>query len=126
MKHDCRLRSLEVFEDEEGYLFVKDQCNMPFGREHFSRVEYCPVCGMKGNKSHINHLTMYRRTDVKEDTLPVAQLEHMHKIIMENFLNSCEILVKEDLDDHSFQFCLDTIQNTLRYVTARRKENNAK
>jgi hypothetical protein len=60
----------------------------------------------------------------ENNSLPEAQLEHMHKIIMETFLNSCEILVKEDLDDHSFQFCLDTIQNTLRYVAAKRKEKN--
>ena len=56
------------------------------------------------------------------NSLPVDQLEHMYKIIMENFLNSCEILVKEDLDNHCFQFCLDTIQNTLRYISAKRKK----
>lgn len=56
--------------------------------------------------------------------LPVSQLDQMHKLIMESFLNSCEILVKEDLDDHSFQFCLETIHNTLRYVAAKRKEKN--
>ena len=61
----------------------------------------------------------------EKNMLPAAQLDHMHKLIMESFLNSCEILVKEDLDDHSFQFCLDTIHNTLRYVAAKRKEKNA-
>lgn len=116
-KHDCRLRSLEVFEDEDGYFFVKDQCHMPFGKEHTFRVEYCPVCGMKGNKSHINNYTMYRRTDVDE-----SQLQHMHELIMNSFLESCNILVKEDLKDHEFKFCLDTIHNTLAYVGARRKE----
>lgn len=56
--------------------------------------------------------------------LNVAQLEHMHKIIIEIFIHSCEILVKEDLDDHSFQFCCDTIHNTIQYIKSRRKEIN--
>ena len=114
MTHDCRLRSLEVFEDQDGYLFIKDQCNMPFGREHTSRVEFCPICGMKGKKSHIEGWTMYPREDVD-------QLQHMHQIIMDNFLNSCEILFKEDLKDHEFQFCMDTIHNTLQYVKSKKK-----
>lgn len=65
-KHDCRLRSLEVFEDEDGSFFMRDQCNMPFGKEHTSRVEYCPVCGMKSKKSHLNHLKMYPREGISE------------------------------------------------------------
>lgn len=116
MTHDCRLRSLEVFEDEDGYLFVKDQCNMTFGKEHFSRVEYCPICGMKGKKSNIPNLTMYPR-DGQE-----TQIQNMHKIIIEMFIGACETLIKEDLDDASYQFCEDTIRNTLIYVKSRRKE----
>ena len=64
MAHDCRLRSLEVHENEEGYLFVKDQCNRIGGKEHFSRVEYCPVCGMKAKKSSVLGISVFPRTDI--------------------------------------------------------------
>jgi hypothetical protein len=63
MKHDCRLRSLDVYEDEDGYLFLKDQFNMPFGKD--SRVEYCPVCGMQGKKSHVGNFTTFE-SDVRQ------------------------------------------------------------
>jgi|SRR6185436_8449133 len=58
----------------------------------------------------------------KKDGLPEHQLQHMHKCIMDMFLGACDTLVKEDLDDPSFQFCLDTIQNTLIYVKSKRRE----
>lgn len=51
-----------------------------------------------------------------------SPLEEMHKIIMESFLNSCDILVKEDLKDYELQFCLDTIYNTLTYIKDKRKK----
>ncbi len=49
------------------------------------------------------------------EELDEGQLQNMHKIIM-----------KQDVDDHSFQFCLDTIQNTLLYVNEARKEKKMK
>lgn len=79
MKHDCRLRSLEVFEDDDGYFFVKDQYSLPSGRNHYLRVEYCPVCGMKSKKSHINHMTMYKRTDIPE---AIPEPLHMYQSMM--------------------------------------------
>ena len=117
MKHDCRINYLETSEDDEGYFYI--EWKKVFGTVTGKfKVEYCPVCGQKAKKSSIEHLTMHPRDDLAE-----CQLQHMHNIIMENFLNSCEVLIKEDLDDYSFQFCLDTIHNTLRYAGARRKES---
>jgi hypothetical protein len=116
MKHDCRLRSLEVFEDEEGYLFVRDQCHMLLGKEVVSRVEYCPICGMKGKKSHVENINMYPRDDVE------CPLQQMHNNIIELFLSSCNIIAKEDLKDHEYQYCLDTIHNTIFYIGSKRKE----
>lgn len=120
MKHDCRVGYLETSQDEEGYLYLEWTTAFTSNTGKF-KIEFCPICGQKAKKSILEHLTMFPRDDVAKD-----QLQHMHKIIMENFLNSCEILVKEDLDNHSFQFCLDTIHNTLRYVGAKRKEDNVK
>lgn len=58
----------------------------------------------------------------EENMLAEAQLQHMHKIIMDLFLQSCSILVKEDLKDHEYQYCIETIHNTLYYIGAQRKE----
>ena len=68
MTHECRFRNLETFEDEDGYLFIRVLCNMPFGKEHSFRVEYCPVCGSKGKISHISGvpLRVYSVEDVTE------------------------------------------------------------
>jgi hypothetical protein len=121
MSHDCRLGHLEVVENKEGYLYLQDISLIRLGTEKLSRIEYCPICGEKSKKSHIESITMFDRDPVAED-----QLKHMHDIIMESFLKSCEILVKEDLDDKSFKFCMDTIHNTLAYVGAKRKEDNDK
>ena len=122
MSHDCRLGYLEVVENNEGYLFLQDVSMIRLGTEKLCRIEYCPICGQKSKKSHIESITMFDR----EDKVAEAQLQHMHKIIMESFLKSCETLVKEDLDDKSFKYCMDTIHNTLAYVGAKRKEDNDK
>lgn len=61
MAHDCRLNHLEIFTNEDGYLYAKATCWLPFGTPHVFQVEYCPVCGEKSKKSHIDHLTMYDR-----------------------------------------------------------------
>ncbi len=117
-KHDCQLHRMEICEQEDGHLYMKiDTKTYMMGGPDMHPVEFCPVCGMKARASHIEHLTIFERDDLKE-----SQLDHMHKIIMEMFLSSCDILVKEDLDDKSFKFCTDTIQNTLMYVAARRRE----
>lgn len=115
MKHDCRLNYLETTEDEEGYLYIEWKKDFEPATDKI-KIEYCPICGSKAKKSSIDHLTLFPRDDVAQD-----QLQHMHAIIMDNFLSSCDILVKKDLDNHSFQFCLDTIQNTLRYIKDKRK-----
>lgn len=65
-----------------------------------------------------------KKNRMENNKLPEAQLQHMHDIIMEMFLNSCNVLIKEDLDDHSFHFCISTIQNTLSYIDRKRKEDN--
>jgi hypothetical protein len=118
MGHDCRMGYLETIEDQEGYLYLKWTTAFAITTERFE-IEFCPICGEKAKKSIVENLIMFPRDDVAED-----QLQKMHKIIMKIFLNSCEILVKEDLDDHSFRFCLDTIQDTLRYVGAKRNKDH--
>lgn len=60
MKHDCRIGYLEVSEDKDGYLFLEwkkvfGSVTGPF------RIEYCPICGMKAKKSHIEKLQMFSR-----------------------------------------------------------------
>lgn len=87
MKHDCRLRSLEVFEDEDGYLYCRDQCHMPFGKDHTFRVEYCPVCGQKGNRSHIAHMRMFKRTDIPDAGPPIIPDYHTEMVKVINDLN---------------------------------------
>jgi hypothetical protein len=119
MKHDCRIGYLETSEDDQGYFYIEWKKHFGTNTGKF-KVEYCPVCGTKAKKSSVEHLTMFDRDHVAED-----QLQHMHNIIMESFLTSCDTLVKEDLDDKSFKFCMDTIHNTLAYVGAKRKEDNA-
>lgn len=54
--HDCRLNQLQVFENDDGYLYAKSTYS-----GHSYQVEYCPVCGEKSKKSHIDHLTKYDR-----------------------------------------------------------------
>lgn len=48
--------------------------------------------------------------------------DHMHDIVMKMFKESCEILSKENLDYKSFKYCIDSIQNTVEYLQARRRE----
>ena len=55
-------------------------------------------------------------------TITEDQLQHMHHIIAKLFLDSCNILVKEDLKDHEYNYCIETIHNTLAYIGAKRKE----
>ena len=57
-----------------------------------------------------------------DNTISELHLQNMHSFIMEMFLQSCNIIVEEDLDDYCFQHCLYTINNTLRHVEARRNE----
>lgn len=116
MTHDCRINYLEASEDKEGYLYI--EWTKAFGTNTGKfPVEYCPICGMKAKKSRIERLSMFNREDVD-------QVQVMHQLIIESFLKSCDLLVKEDLDDHEFQFCLDTINNTVVYVTQKRKKKN--
>ncbi len=56
------------------------------------------------------------------DDLKENQLEHLHNIIIERFLDACNIIVKEELDNNNFKFCVDTIQNTLLYIARKRNE----
>ena len=118
MSHDCRLGKLEVFENQ-GLLFIRNMLPSMATPEYLNfSVEYCPICGEKGKRSHIEGFKMYPREDVDK-------LQHMHQVIMETFLNSCEMLVKENLKDHEFQFCMDTIHNTIQYVKSKRKKNDS-
>ena len=103
MKHDCRLRSLEVFEDEDGYLYVKDQCHMPFGKDHTFRVEYCPVCGQKGNRSHIAHMTMFNRTDIPDSPHPIIPDYHTEMVKVINDLNKNIEVIKAFMISQSTQ-----------------------
>jgi len=115
MTHSCRINYLEISEDGEGFLYF--EWKKVFGTiTNKFKIEYCPVCGQKAKKSSIEYLAIFPRDDIAE-----TQFEQMHKIIIENFIISCEILVKEELDDCGFQFCLETIRNTLRYIEAKRK-----
>ncbi len=50
-------------------------------------------------------------------------MDDMHKIIVESFLNSCSVLVTEDLGAHEFNFCLDVIRNALLYFQEKRLED---
>jgi hypothetical protein len=119
MTHDCRIYYLETSEDHEGYLYL--QWTKPFGFIEKFKVEYCPVCGMRSKKSSLENLTMFIKDELAE-----SQLEDMHNIIMKNFLDTCRILAEEKLEDHTFQFCLNTIQNALRYASEQRKEKKRK
>lgn len=110
MTHDCRIGYLEVSEDVEGYLYIEWKKAFGSNAGPFN-IEYCPVCGMKAKNSKILQTNLFPRQDMEKDPL-----EHMHQIIMQSFFDSCVVLIKEDLNDHSFQFCLDTINNTLIYV----------
>ena len=103
MKHDCRLRSLEVFEDDDGYFFVKDQCNMPFGKSHYSRVEYCPVCGMKSKRSHIAHMTMFNRTDIPDAPHPTIPDYHTEMVKVIQDLNKNIEVIKAFMISQSTQ-----------------------
>jgi hypothetical protein len=38
----------------------------------------------------------------------------LHKNITECFLNSCNMLIEEDLDDETFKFCIDIIKSTIQ------------
>ncbi len=45
----------------------------------------------------------------------------MHQIIKENFLEAFEVLMDEEIDNETFNFCLDTIKTTLIYIESKRK-----
>lgn len=47
--------------------------------------------------------------------------EIMHQIIKENFLEAFEVLMDEEIDNETFNFCLDTIKTTLIYIESKRK-----
>jgi hypothetical protein len=123
MKHDWKCLSiiesdgdmieyLETREDDEGYLYVEWKKVNGTNKGKFN-IEYCPLCGMRAKKSRTVHSTH----DNSE-----YQIKYIHKIINKNFLNSCEILIKEDLEDDCFQFCLENIESALRYLVSKRKE----
>ena len=121
MKHDCRINYLETSEDDEGYLYLEWKKVFGSNTGKF-KIEFCPVCGMKAKKSSIEHMTLYPREDVEK-----CQFDIMHGHIMDIFKSCCETLVnekldKKKLDEHYFQFCVDSIYHTLTYLKARRKE----
>lgn len=119
MAHDCKLHRIEVCEKDDGHLYMKlDMNTYMMSGPDMHPLEYCPICGMKGKASHIENLTLFDRNDDLKD----RQLQHMHNLIMEIFMSSCHTLIEDDLDDHSYKFCEDTIQNTLIYVKMKRKE----
>lgn len=118
MNHDCRIGYLETSEDDEGYFYIEWKRAFGTNTGKF-KVEYCPVCGMKARKSSIEDLNLF---DIED----VDPLKHMHDIIVDLFFKSCDIIIKEDLDDLSFQMCEDTIRNTLQYVKGKRKEKNVR
>lgn len=60
----------------------------------------------------------------QSNTVPQEQLQHMHHLISEMFSNACITILKQDLDDCSYQFCEDTISNTLLYIRAKRKDKS--
>lgn len=51
----------------------------------------------------------------------------LREFVLENFLESCHLLVKseeEDLDDHDFQYCLNTIHAALQYIKCKRENRH--
>ena len=69
MRHDCRIGYLEVRENEEGYLYL--EWKKSFGTVTGPyRIEYCPVCGMKAKKSHVENSYLFSKNipPASEDT----------------------------------------------------------
>ncbi len=51
-------------------------------------------------------------------------IEEIEKTIIEKFKNSCEIIIKEDLKDHEFEFVKRLITNFLEYLSEKRRTKN--
>jgi hypothetical protein len=45
------------------------------------------------------------------------------EIIEYLFLDMCKNILRKDLSDHEFKFCVDSIQNTIFYLKNKRIEN---
>ena len=61
-KHDCRIRDLEILENYDGFFFVKLNSLLSMDDKIYP-IEYCPVCGEKAKKSHIENIKLYPRTE---------------------------------------------------------------
>lgn len=58
-----------------------------------------------------------------EDKVQESPLKTFHDNIMEIFFCACNALNHEDdLEEHTFKFCSDTIVHTLNYLKSKRKE----
>ena len=112
--HDCSLNNLSVFEYND-LLFVRV-------KEHFgeifyiSKAEYCPVCGMKGKKSHIEGMTMYPRNDI------VDKIGDIETCVKDMFDAAWEGIMNEGFSELEYRFCENTIQTVLTYLRSKREE----
>lgn len=104
MGHNCRLGTIEVNEDKEGYLFIKYECYMPFGIPHTLRIEYCPICGEKSKKSNVDHHKLYAK-NIPILTEYAMSIEQMNKniecikafMMIQNSQNECFIFTENEL-----------------------------
>jgi hypothetical protein len=53
----------------------------------------------------------------------MMEIEEIEKIILETFKNSCDLIVKEELKDHEFEFSKRCILNFIEYFSQKRREN---
>lgn len=44
--------------------------------------------------------------------------------IIEMFKSCCDLILKKDIDDSSFEFCKDTIYHTMSYLSSKRHRKN--
>lgn len=51
-----------------------------------------------------------------------AMLVEMKRNIENMFKESCYLILLDDLDDHSFQYCIDNIHNTINYLRMKRRD----
>lgn len=115
MNHDCSIGYLEIREDDEGYLYLEWNKAFQSNTGKF-KIEFCPVCGTKAKKSHVARMNVYPM----EYRNP---FQTIHGQIMEMFDSACQALkIDGELDEHSFQFCFETVVHTLNYLKSKRKE----
>jgi len=99
MSHNCRMGKCEIFEDESGYLYMKVINNHWFHTENI-KIEFCPICGNKSNKS-FKDLLRYGKEDFKQaiDQMNIniqsikswMSIQNNH---CESFLDSVQFIVK--------------------------------